>query len=85
MKSVHSFQTNFLERFLSKSNPPLRSLIINNRVGVTEECLHLIIEYLHRTLEILKVGFKKECISEGCIQKVKSVIKTFELYEYHVV
>ena len=76
-----NFEVDSLKEFLSKSSPPLKTLIIFGE-DVTDEHLDVILDHLSDTIRVLRVDTNIDSVSDKCFERVKSVVKEFSTKRY---
>ncbi|CAG8487767.1 4040_t:CDS:1 [Paraglomus occultum] len=80
---ILGFQPQSLQNFLSKSKPPLKALILDNRYHVVDEHLKVILDNLGDTLRLLRLYYNDKCkgLSEQRIRQVARVVGNFKKFD----
>ena len=75
LSSMDNCHVDSLENFLSRSRPPLRSLVIARTCLMTEAHINVILHYLRDTLESLVIYYDVDGVSKECIERVSAYKK----------
>jgi len=80
---ILGFQPQSLQKFLSKSKPPLKALILDNRYHVVDEHLKVILNNLSDTLRLLRLYYNDKCkgLGEQRIRQVARVVVNFKKFD----